>query len=99
MVWFQALGFKENPLDLRPDPRLVGLEVQEALLKNHILKEDICFLNGLTGSGKTSLLKKIQKDMKGHAFIYLDAQDLPRNFNLEEEIKGKKSIPIRCSGS
>jgi energy-coupling factor transporter ATP-binding protein EcfA2 len=92
MVWFRELGFEENPLDLRPNINLVGLEVQEKLLINHILKEEICFLNGLTGSGKTSLLKKIQETMKEHHFIYLDAQDIPYNFNLEDAIKGKKTF-------
>ncbi len=92
MVWFKKLGFNSNPLDLRPNPDLIGLEVQEALLKNHIEKEEICFLNGLTGSGKTSLLRKIQLKMKNYAFIYLDAQDLPRDFNLKQAIRGKKNF-------
>lgn len=92
MVWFKKLGFSSNPLDLRPNPDLVGLEVQEALLKNHIEKEEICFLNGLTGSGKTSLLKKIQLSMKNYAFIYLDAQDLPSNFSLRDAVKGKRNF-------
>ena len=92
MVWFKKLGFSSNPLDLRPNPDLVGLEVQEALLKNHIEKEEICFLNGLTGSGKTSLLKKIQLSMKNYAFIYLDAQDLPSNFSLKDAVKRKRNF-------
>jgi hypothetical protein len=92
MVWFKELGFDENPLDLRPNINLVGLEVQEKLLINHILKQEICFVNGLTGSGKTSLLKKIQNDMKEHNFIYLDAQDIPRDFDLEDAIKGKRTF-------
>lgn len=97
MVWFKDLGFNENPLDLRPNPKLIGLEVQEKLLINHILKEEICFLNGLTGSGKTSLLKKIQNEMKDHSFIYLDAQDIPQNFILEDAIKGKKTFLDKLS--
>ena len=97
MVWYKALGFNENPLDLRPNINLVGLEVQEKLLMNHIKKEEICFLNGLTGSGKTSLLKKIQKEMKDYSFIYLDAQDIPTDFNLEDAIKGKKTFLDRLT--
>lgn len=92
MTWFRELKFAGNPLDVRPNSNLVGLERQEAQLQNHIKKEHICFLNGLTGSGKTSLLMKIQKEMKGHKFIYLDAHDLPKDFNLSMELRNKRSF-------
>jgi len=92
MTWFKQLRFKDNPLHVRPNHKLIGLERQEKKLKNHILKEEICFLNGLTGSGKTSMLMKMQKEMKGHKFIYLDAHDLPQQFNLEDELKNKRSF-------
>jgi energy-coupling factor transporter ATP-binding protein EcfA2 len=97
VTWFKQLGFKENPLDVRPNPDLIGLEAQEKQVINHILKEEICFLNGLTGSGKTSLLAKIQKTLKGHKFIYLDAQDLPPDFNLEQELMKKRNFFDRIS--
>lgn len=92
MVWFKEFGFDKGPLDLRPNTNLVGLEEYESRIRNHIEKEEICFLNGLTGSGKTSLLKKIQGSMPDHKFIYLDAQDVPLNFDLEEEIRNKRSF-------
>jgi len=90
--WFKRLKFSKNPLDARPNPNLVGVEDEEDQLKNHIIKEEICFLNGLTGSGKTSLLQKIRKELRGYSFIYLDAQDLPVGFNLEEELMGKRNF-------
>ncbi len=92
MTWYQKLKFNSNPLDVRPNYNLVGLEREESQLKNHIIKEEICFLNGLTGSGKTSLLMKLQKEMKNHKFIYLDAHDLPSDFQLEEELRKKRSF-------
>jgi len=92
MTWYSQFKFRSNPLDVRPNSALVGLEKQEEKLVNHILKEEICFLNGLTGSGKTSMLLKLQRQMKGHKFIYLDAHDLPKNFNLQEELKNKRSF-------
>ena len=92
MPWFKEFGFNDNPLDIRPNSLLVGMESQEKRLINHINKEEICFLNGLTGSGKSSMLLKIQESMKGHNFIYLDAQDLPTDFNLESELKSKRSF-------
>ena len=92
MTWYEELNFDTNPLDARPNPNLVGLDEEAERLKNHILKEELCFLNGLTGSGKTSLLLKIQNDLKHYKFIYLDAQDLPIDFNLEEELKKERSF-------
>lgn len=91
-TWYETLKFKENPLDIRPNPNLIGLEEEEEQLMNHILKEEVCFLNGLTGSGKTSMLNRLQSVMKGHSFVYLDAQDLPENFNLEDELKKKRTF-------
>ena len=92
LPWHKKLKFRGNPLDARPNPNLVGLDNEEEQLKNHIMKEEVCFLNGLTGSGKTSLLQKMRKDLKGYSFIYLDAQDLPHDFNLEQELINKKSF-------
>ncbi len=91
-TWYEQLGFKANPLDMRPNPLLVGLDRQEEQLTNHILKGDICFLNGLTGSGKSSLLLKVQGLLKDHSFIYLDAQELPEDFDLELTLKDKRSL-------
>jgi hypothetical protein len=92
MTWFSEFDLKINPLDVRPNTSLIGLEKQEAQLRNHIEKEEICFLNGLTGSGKTSLLLKIQEEMPNHKFIYLDAHDLPDDFSLDDELRDMRSF-------
>ena len=91
-MWFTQLGFDENPLSSKPNPALVGLQEEEDNLINFILKEEICFLNGPTGSGKTSLLQKVQNNLQNHILIYLNAEDLPENFNLEKEMRGKRSF-------
>lgn len=92
MVWYEQLKFRENPLDSRPNTKLVALEDQEEQLINHIVKEEICFLNGPTGSGKTSLLKKVQEKLGDYTFIYLDADDLPEDFDLEKELRKKRNF-------
>lgn len=92
MTWFKELKFTTNPLDIRPNPNLIGLKEQEKEIINYILKEDICFVNGLTGSGKSSMLKRIQRILKNHEFVYLDAHDLPPKFSLEKELKKKRSF-------
>src|SRR3989338_9632176 len=90
--WYKQLQFFANPLDARPNAQLVGLEEQEQQLKNFIVKEELCFLHGLTGAGKTSLLKKVQESMPDHTFIYLDADALPTAFNLDEALRGKRTF-------
>ncbi len=91
-TWYEKLNFDENPLDARPNSNLAGLEEEAERLNSHIEKEELCFLNGLTGSGKTSLLLKVQNELKRYKFIYLDAQDLPKDFNLEEELKEQRNF-------
>lgn len=90
--WYKQLDFAENPLDARPNATLVGLEEQEAQLKNFIVKEQLCFLHGLTGAGKTSLLKHVQESLPDHTFIYLDADAIPANFDLTATLQGKRSF-------
>ena len=92
MVWYKQLKFRSNPLDVRPNIDLVGVEEEEERLVNYILKGDICFLNGLTGSGKTSLLKRVQKKLPSFRFIYLNAEDLPRNFSLKRELMKQRDF-------
>lgn len=90
--WYKQLQFSANPLDARPNAQLIGLEEQEQQLKNFIAKEELCFLHGLTGAGKTSLLRKVQESMPDHTFIYLDADALPTAFNLDEALRGKRTF-------
>ncbi|MCG2717766.1 MAG: AAA family ATPase [Nanoarchaeota archaeon] len=92
MTWYKQLKFTENPLDSRPNPRLLNIEEEEEKLINHIVKEEICFINGPTGSGKTSLLFRIQKKLKDHKFIYLDADDLPPDFDFENALRNQRSF-------
>ncbi len=90
--WYKQLGFRENPFDARPNSGLVGVEDKEAQLRNFILKEQLCFMHGLTGAGKTSLLKRIQETMPDHTFIYLDADAVPTDFDLTSALQGKRSF-------
>lgn len=90
--WYKQLQFSANPLDARPNAQLIGLQEQEQQLKNFIAKEELCFLHGLTGAGKTSLLKRVQETMPDHTFIYLDADALPAAFNLDDALRGKRTF-------
>jgi energy-coupling factor transporter ATP-binding protein EcfA2 len=95
-TWYDQLGFRENPLDLRPCPKLVGLNKHEEDLKNHIRKGEICVVNGLTGSGKSSLLVKLKSDLKDHKFVYLDAQET-KEVDVDEALRNSRSLMDKIS--
>ncbi|MBI5072746.1 hypothetical protein HZA99_02925 [Candidatus Woesearchaeota archaeon] len=90
--WYKQLQFSENPLDARPNAKMIGMEDKEEQLKNFIAKEELCFLHGLTGAGKTSLLKRVQESMPDHTFVYLDADALPKDFDLAAALRGKRTF-------
>lgn len=92
LSWYTQLAFLESPLDARPNAKLIGMEDKEEQLKNFIAKEELCFLHGLTGAGKTSLLKRVQESMPDHTFVYLDADALPKDFDLTEALRGKRTF-------
>ena len=92
LPWYRQLEFSENPLDARPNAKLIGMEEKEEQLKNFIMKEELCFLHGLTGAGKTSLLRKVQESMPDHTFVYLDADALPKDFDLAAALRGKRTF-------
>ncbi|MBI4447718.1 AAA family ATPase [Candidatus Woesearchaeota archaeon] len=90
--WYIDFDFEHNPLDIRPNPDVVGLDSEEKRIINYIHAGEVCFVNGLTGSGKTSLLQKVRERLTDFSFIYLNAEDLPQDFNLEEEFRKKKTF-------
>ena len=61
MAWYLDFGFNENPFSIKTNLNLVGINNQRKKLLDYINSGDICFLNGPTGTGKSSLLKLINK--------------------------------------
>ncbi len=57
-MWFNDLGFIENPFDDNANHKLVGYEdIIEDVLYN-INAGNMVFIEGKEGTGKTSILKK-----------------------------------------
>jgi len=80
-MWYKTYNFDENPFKIIPVPdKLVGLEKQEKNAVTAIDSGDIFQLTGYTGSGKTTLMKKIISELPGtYTPIYYDCSSGPAN--------------------
>ncbi|MBS3151700.1 AAA family ATPase [Candidatus Woesearchaeota archaeon] len=97
-MWYESYGWKDNPFSIKTSTDLVGLDEKKKELLNYIVSGDICFLNGPTGIGKTSLLKWIERNLKDHQVFYIDAAGVKPDFSLTNYLKDKTSFFSRLFG-
>jgi len=95
--WYNKLGFSNYPLDPRSNPNLVGVENIENRLVSYILQGNMCLLCGHTGSGKTSMLKRLMlnKELKNFEFVYISADGIEKAKDIRSLINDKRSIITR----
>ncbi|MFW5745961.1 MAG: AAA family ATPase [Nanoarchaeota archaeon] len=100
-MWHEQLGFDTYPLDPRSNPELVGVQEVESRLKNYILQGNMCLLSGPTGSGKTSMLKRLSMDadLADFKFIYISADGVKHHFDVSDAIQSHKSFWERLTFS
>jgi len=93
-MWHKELGFSQYPLDPRSNPNLIGVEKKEDELVQYILQGNMCLLCGFTGSGKTSMLERIQKNPKlRHCqFVFLSADGVDKQYQITDAIKNAQSL-------
>ncbi|MBS3095316.1 AAA family ATPase [Candidatus Woesearchaeota archaeon] len=91
-MWYNDLGFYENPFDANASHKLVSYEgIIDDVLYN-ISAGNIIFIEGKEGTGKTSVLKKaIQKFMGRGKVAYIECEK-EKSLNIEEVLKGKNSL-------
>ncbi|MFT4313126.1 MAG: hypothetical protein ACMXYA_01850 [Candidatus Woesearchaeota archaeon] len=94
MQWFKELGFSRYPLDPRSNPNLVGVDDIQEQITQYIVQGNMCLLAGFTGSGKTSMLQRISrsKDVKDYRFIFISADGVKKNYDIDDAIKDSKSF-------
>jgi predicted AAA+ superfamily ATPase len=74
-MWWKKYGFIRNPLDIRPNEELVGVDDIIKKVKNAIRNGEIFLLYGPIGSGKTSLAFKIKKELSDeYNVIYINGE-------------------------
>ncbi len=94
MSWFKSLGFSQYPLDPRSNPNLIGVDDIQERITQYILQGNMCLLAGFTGSGKTSMLQRVSrsKELDGYRFIFISADGVKKNYDIEDAIKDSKSF-------
>lgn len=92
--WFVKLGFEKYPLDPRSNPNLVGVESIENRLVSFIEQGNMCLLCGNTGSGKTSMLKRlmINPALSNYEFIYISADGVEKVKDIRALVNQNRSI-------
>jgi replication-associated recombination protein RarA len=89
-MWWKKYGFSKNPLDIRPNEDLVGVDDIIKKVKDSIINGEIFLLYGPIGSGKTSLAFKIKRDISDrYNVIYINGE-YERDKDLEEIIEKNK---------
>lgn len=94
MQWFEQLGFSHYPLDARSNPNLVGVDDLQSRLVEYIQQGNMCLVSGFTGSGKTSMLQRIQHDprLSEFRFIYISADGVKKGYDINDAIKDARSF-------
>lgn len=95
-LWYKKLGFPHNPLNIRPNSQetyLLGYDEVIKDLNYHIETGNMVFLEGESGSGKTSVLKEIIKQFRGRRrIVYYSASQIEDKFSLDKLISYKQSV-------
>jgi type II secretory pathway predicted ATPase ExeA/DNA-binding CsgD family transcriptional regulator len=95
MLFFKI---KKNPFSIKPNTNLIGLEDKKETLKKYVEGGNICFLNGPAGTGKSSMLKWFQSNLKGHKIVYLDGKELDEYFDLNNHLSQQRNFLQRILG-
>jgi replication-associated recombination protein RarA len=91
-LWYEELGFIENPFTIRPNDDLSLHVGQDEVIKELIKlipKKSIIHLSGIYGSGKTTILQGIIRKFAGKKrVIYYNCNENMDRINLKSLISG-----------
>ena len=90
-VWYKTLGYKKDPCTILPTDNLIGMDNLKEELKEWIVpSKNICLLFGNIGTGKSSLLFTIKKELENDGInaIYIDSKTFSGRdgLNLIDEV-------------
>jgi chromosomal replication initiation ATPase DnaA len=94
-TWYEKIGFEKNPFEtdpLKDEVRtLVGREKEAKEVIYRILSQNMLFIEGKKGSGKTALLKHAIDNFEGKGkVIYVDSNAVNKKLNIEKILSGAK---------
>lgn len=75
-TWWEALGFAENPCDIRATDYVFGLDGQIREVNNYVRGGNISCIHGKTGTGKTSTIRFLSQSLQrdGYTSIIVDGK-------------------------
>ncbi|MFH1638601.1 MAG: ArsR family transcriptional regulator [Candidatus Woesearchaeota archaeon] len=90
-MWYKKYGWKSNPFVVKYSTDLVGFDNEKRMLMDFVDSGDACLVTGVSGVGKTSLLKWIEKSLKRYKIKYLNVEGISEFFSLQRYV-GRKGI-------
>ena len=97
--WFEKMGFSENPFEINPlkeeSRPLFDRQKQAEEVIYRIKSNNMLFIEGSKGKGKTALLRHAIDNFKGKGkVIYLDSKSLNKKLNIEMVLVGAKKMDV-----
>ncbi len=98
MVWYQKYSWESNPFELKPMPDIIsGHEDIRSELLEFIKSGDCCLLIGPRGSGKTTILKWLEKYALAEGiFLYVNTSGMSsedeEHLNIDSMIREKAGL-------
>jgi hypothetical protein len=97
--WYKRYGWKKNPFAVKPNTDLLGMDMPKQKMLDYLSGGNISFLTGFPGTGKSSLLTWVKKNLRGHRTIYLDTKGTNEFFNVKDHIRKNTPLWRRLFGS
>jgi len=86
-MWYQELGFEENPFTIKPvkhRDQLVGVDEKARDIIKLIQAGKVVFITGDYGRGKTSLLQRIIKRFQGQRKVaYFSGNQIEKHLDMD----------------
>ena len=98
-LWYKKLGFHNNPFSIKPaafQSEMVAYDLDYIFEK--VDNAEMVFIEGLYGSGKTTILKSIINNFRGKNRIIYFSFNNGRNFDTQALLKGANTFFKRLAG-
>ncbi len=95
--WYEKIGLEKNPFEIDPlndvARTLFDRDKESKEVVYRIVSQNMLFIEGAKGSGKTALLKHAIDNFKGKGkVIYVDSNAVNKKLNIEEVLSGAKKL-------
>lgn len=92
LLWYEKLGYAYNPFTIKPgffDDEVVGYDKEVDKLVNSLNEDEMYFLEGDFGLGKTTIIRYLINEFSGNKkVIYISRNRNDRAFNYASLLKG-----------